>query len=316
MNLLKLKKHELTYLDMSKKAKQARTTKFEKYNNLDKMNFNNNIIDKFKENNYELTIDHNKYEVIIKDTKLDNNFITLKFAPIVELYTFIEYMNDLDKTALNSIIKLLNMVDHEIPVIKEKNKQTIEFRRKIIEDDMHKANNYLKLNLNNYVFNTFNLQINVLLTDKYQKIIQPHSFGLRYKVKKILLNDLIKTIKDEEKFSLEHTKKEATRKEYNPLKFKNKLLDEKSELVNKIIDKLQGNKEQRIALVYNTKLNNLNLYDFDERYLRPIYDESENIDDMIFFGLFQIDKNIDKDNLKHNINDYLNKYIENLEELI
>ena len=78
-------------------------------------------------------------------------------------------MNDLTEVALNSIIGILNMVNHEIPVIKEKNKQTIEFRRKIIEDDMHKANNYLKLNLNNYVFNTFDLQINVLLTDKYQK---------------------------------------------------------------------------------------------------------------------------------------------------
>lgn len=100
MDLLKLKKDELTYLDLSKKAKQARTTEFETYTNLDKMNFNDNIIDKFKENNYELTIDHNKYEVIIKDTKLDNNFITLKFAPIVELYTFIEYMNDLDKQLL------------------------------------------------------------------------------------------------------------------------------------------------------------------------------------------------------------------------
>ena len=87
MDLLKLKKDELTYLDLSKKAKQKRTTEFETYINLNKMNFNNDIIDKFKEHNYELTIDHNKYEVIIKDTKLDTNFITLKFAPIVELYT-------------------------------------------------------------------------------------------------------------------------------------------------------------------------------------------------------------------------------------
>lgn len=312
MNLLKLKKHELTYLDMSKKAKQARTTKFEKYNNLDKMNFNNNIIDKFKENNYELTIDHNKYEVIIKDTKLDNNFITLKFAPIVELYTFIEYMNDLDKTALNSIIKLLNMVDHEIPVIKEKNKQTIEFRRKIIEDDIHKATNYLKINLNNYVFNTFDLQINVLLTDKYQKIIQPHSFGLRYKVKKILLNDLIKTIKDEEKFSLEHIKNKATCKEYNPIKLRNKLLDEKSELVNKIIDKFQENNNQYIALIYNTKLNTLSLHDIDEYYLTPIYNKSENIDDNLFYGLFKKETDIDKDT----IIDHINKLIEQLEKLI
>lgn len=203
MNLLKLKKHELTYLDMSKKAKQAKTIKFEKYKNLDQMNFNNNIIDKFKENNYKLTIDHNKYEIIINDTKLDNNFTTLKFAPIVELYTFIEYMNDLDEKALNSIIELLNMVDHEIPVIKEKNKQTIEFRRKIIEDDMHKANNYLKINLNNYVLNTFNIHFHIVLTNEYRKIKDILYAGRRYNVKNIILNDITEKIKNEEKESIE-----------------------------------------------------------------------------------------------------------------
>lgn len=203
MHLLKLKKDELTYLDMSKKAKQARTIKFEKYNNLDKINFNNDIIDKFKENNYKLTIVHNKYEVIIKDTKLDNNFITLKFAPIVELYTFIEYMNDLTGIALYSIIELLNMVDHEIPVVKEKNKQTIEFRRKIIEDNIHKANNYLKLNLNNYVLNTFNIHFNIVLTNEYRKINDTPYAGRRYNVKNIILNNIIERIKNEEKESIE-----------------------------------------------------------------------------------------------------------------
>lgn len=203
MDLLKLKKDELTYLDLSKKAKQKRNTKFEKYNNLDKMNFNNDIIDKFKENNYELTIDHNKYEVIIKDTKLNNNFITLKFAPIVELYTFIEYMNDLDKKDLNSIIELLNMVDHEIPVIKEKNKQTIEFRRKIIKDDIHKATNYLKINLNNYVLNTFNIHFNIVLTNEYRKINDILYAGRRYNVKNIILNNIIERIKTEETESIE-----------------------------------------------------------------------------------------------------------------
>lgn len=215
MNLLKLKKDELTYLNMSKKAKQQRTTEFETYNNLDKMNFNNDIIDKFKENNYKLTIDHNKYKVIIKDTKLDNNFITLKFAPIVELYTFIEYMNDLTGMALNSIIGLLNMVDHEIPIIKEKNKQTIEFRRKIIEDDIHKATNYLKINLNNYVFNTFNIYFDIELTGEYkQKPDTYHRFfGVRYNVKHIKLNDIIETIKQEEKGTLEYIKRKPyTRK--------------------------------------------------------------------------------------------------------
>lgn len=203
MDLLKLKKDELTYLDLSKKAKQKRNTKFEKYNNLDKMNFNNDIINKFKENNYELTIDHNKYEVIIKDTKLNHNFITLKFAPIVELYTFIEYMNDLTGMALDSIIELLNMVDHEIPVIKEKNKQTIEFRRKIIEDDMHKANSYLKINLNNYVLNTFNIHFNIVLTNEYRKINDTLYAGRRYNVKNIILNDITEKIKNEEKESIE-----------------------------------------------------------------------------------------------------------------
>ena len=202
MHLLKLKKDELTYLDMSKKAKQQRTTEFEKYNNLNKTNFNNNIIDKFKENNYELTINHNKYEVIIKDTKLDNNFITLKFAPIVELYTFIEYMNDLDEIALNSIIELLNMVDHEIPVIKEKNKQTIEFRRKIFEDDIHKATNYLKINLNNYVLNVYNFYFNIVLTNEYRNIKQTIYAGRRYNVKNIKLNNITERIKSEEKESI------------------------------------------------------------------------------------------------------------------
>ena len=312
MHLLKLKKDELTYLDMSKKAKQQRTTEFEKYNNLNKTNFNNNIINKFKENNYELTIDHNKYEVIIKDTKLDNNFITLKFAPIVELYTFIEYMNDLTGMALDSIIELLNIVDHEIPIIKERNKQIIEFRKLIIEDDIHKATNYLKLNLHNYVFHTFDLQINVLLTDKYKKLIKPRSFGLRYKLKNILLNDLIKTIKDEEKQSFTKIKNKATCKEYNPIKLRNKLLDEKSELVNKIIDKFQENNNQYIALIYNTKLNTLSLHDIDEYYLTPIYDKSENIDDNLLYGLFKKETDIDKDT----IIDHINKLIEQLEKLI
>lgn len=312
MHLLKLKKDELTYLDLSKKAKQQRTTEFEKYNNLDKINFNNDIIDKFKEHNYELTIDHTKYEVIIKDTKLDNNFITLKFAPIVELYTFIEYINDLTGMALDSIIELLNIVDHEIPIIKERNKQFIEFRKLIIEDDIHKATNYLKLNLHNYVFHTFDLQINVLLTDKYKKLIKPRSFGLRYKLKNILLNDLIKTIKDEEKQSFTEIKNKATCKEYNPIKLRNKLLDEKSELVNKIIDKFQENNNQYIALIYNTKLNTLSLHDIDEYYLTPIYDKSENIDDNLFYGLFKKETDIDKDT----IIDHINKLIEQLEKLI
>lgn len=215
MDLLKLKKDELTYLDMSKKAKQQRTTEFEKYNNLNKTNFNNNIIDKFKENNYELIINHTKYEVIINDMELNNNFITLKFAPIVELYTFIEYMNDLTGMALDSIIELLNMVDHEIPVIKEKNKQTIEFRRKIIEDDIHKANNYLKINLNKYVFNTFNIYFDIELTRDYkQKPDTYHGFfGVRYNVKDIKLNDIIETIKQEEKETLKYIKRKPYTRE-------------------------------------------------------------------------------------------------------
>ena len=192
MDLLKLKQDEIRYLNLSKQARQTRTMEFETYINLDKMNFNDNILDKFKENNYELIIDHNKYEVIIKDTKLEKDFIILKFTPIVELYTFIEYFNNLDEESINTIINLLNMVDHEIPVIKEKNKQVIEFRRKIIEDNFHKANNYLKIKINNYVFNEFDFYIDISLTDSYIKMLQPRWLGICHKVKNINLNDLTK----------------------------------------------------------------------------------------------------------------------------
>lgn len=204
MDLLNLKQDEIRYLNLSKQAKQTRTMEFETYINLDKMNFNDNILDKFKENNYELVIDHNKYNVIVKDIKLEKDFIVLNFASIVELYTFIEYFNNLDEESINTIINLLNMVDHEIPVIKEKNKQVIEFRRNIIEDNFHKATNYLKIKLNNYVFNEFDFYIDISLTNSYIKMLEPRWLGVSHKVKNINLNNLITTIKDEEKQTLEY----------------------------------------------------------------------------------------------------------------
>lgn len=124
MELLRLKKEEIKYLNLSKGARQMRTIEFENYINLDKMIIKHDVINKFKENNYEFLINHEKYEITIRDIKLEKDFIILKFAPIVELYTFIEYLNSLDNEQIIEIINILNVVDHEIPVIKEKNKKT------------------------------------------------------------------------------------------------------------------------------------------------------------------------------------------------
>lgn len=306
MELLKLKQDEIRYLNLSKQARQTRTMEFETYINLDKINFNDNILDKFKENNYELTIDHNKYHVIIKDTTLDTNFITLKFAPIVELYTFIEYMNDLTEIALNSIIEILNMVDHEIPIIKEKNKQVIEFRRNIIENNFHKATNYLKIKLNNYVFNEFDFYIDIALTDSYIKMLEPRWLGVCHKVKNINLNDLINTIKDEEKQTLEYIINKSRNKEYSPMKLINKLLDEKSELTTKILNKFKENKNQDIALVYNITYENIDLYDFIDCNVINVVEPPLTIKDFIVIGIFKADE--------EPIIDKINNIIKNLEK--
>lgn len=305
MELLKLKQDEIRYLNLSKQARQTRTMEFETYINLDKINFNDNILSKFKENNYELTIDHNKYEVIIKDTKLEKDFITLKFAPIVELYTFIEYMNDLTEIALNSIIEILNMVDHEIPVIKEKNKQVIEFRRNIIEDNFHKATNNLKIKLNNYVFDEFDFYIDISLTDSYIKMLEPRWLGICHKIKNINLNDLINTIKNEEKQTLEYIISKSRNKEYSPMKLMNKLLDEKSELTTKILDKFQENENQDIALIYNIKHETLELYDFIDCSVINTVEPPLTIKDFIVIGIFKVNED--------NIGNKLNEIIENLE---
>lgn len=133
---------------MSKKAKQAKTIKFEKYNNLDKMNFNDNIIKKFKEHNYELTIDHNKYEVIIKDTKLDNNFITLKFAPIVELYTFIEYPRSSKKTfkALQHLMLdqefHIGLIEPKLASIAAKHENILDSKKRRVLFDFDKSEDH------------------------------------------------------------------------------------------------------------------------------------------------------------------------------
>lgn len=298
MELLKLKQDEIRYLNLSKQARQTRIMEFETYINLDKMDFNDNILNKFKENNYELFIDHNKYEVIIKDAKLEKDFIILKFSPIVELYTFIEYMNDLTEIALNSIIEILNMVDHEIPVIKEKNKQIIEFRRQIIEDNFHKATNYLKIKLNNYIFNEFDFYIDIELTDSYIKMLEPQWLGICHKVKNINLNDLINTIKDEEKQTLEYIINKSINKEYSPMKLINKLLDEKSELTTKIVNKFKENKNQDIALIYNIKHETLELYDSIDCNMINVVKPPLTIKDFIVIGIFKADEEpiIDKIN--------------------
>ena len=85
MELLRLKKKEINYLNLSKGARQMRTIEFENYINLDKMTIKHDVINKFKENNYEFLINHEKYEITIRDIKLEKDFIILKFAPIVEL---------------------------------------------------------------------------------------------------------------------------------------------------------------------------------------------------------------------------------------
>lgn len=306
MELLKLKQDEIRYLNLSKQARQTRTMEFETYINLDKMDFNDNILNKFKENNYELTINHNKYEVIVKDTKLYTNFITLKFAPIVELYTFIEYFNNLHEESINTIINLLNMVDHEIPVIKEKNKQVIEFRKNIIEDNFHKATNYLKIKLNNYVFNEFDFYIDITLTDSYIKMLEPRWLGVCHKVKNINLNDLINTIKNEEKQTLEYIINKSINKEYSPMTVINKLLDEKSELTTKILNKLKENKNQDIALVYNIKYDNIDLYDFIDCNVINVVEPPLTTKDFIIIGIFKADE--------EPIIDKINNIIENLEK--
>ena len=305
MELLKLKQDEIRYLNLSKQSRQTRTMEFETYINLDKMDFNDNILDKFKENNYVLTIDHNKYHVIVKDTTLDTNFITLKFSPIVELYTFIEYFNNLDEKSINTIISLLNMVDHEIPVIKEKNKQIIEFRRKIINDNFHKATNYLKIKLNNYVFNEFDFYIDISLTNSYIKMLEPRCLGMRHKVKNINLNDLINTIKNEEKQTLEYIVNKSRNKEYSPMKLMNKLLDEMSELATKILNKFKENENQDVALIYNIKDDNIDLYDFINCNVISTIEPPLTIKDFIVIGIFKADEEplINK----------INNIIENLE---
>lgn len=305
MDLLNLKKDEIRYLNLSKQARQTRTMDFETYINLDKMNFNDNILNKFKENSYELVIDHNKYEVIIKDTKLGKDFIILKFTPIVELYTLIEYFNNLDNESIDTIINLLNMVDHETPVIKEKNKQVIDFRRNIIEDNFHKATNYLKIKLNNYVFNEFDFYIDIALTDSYIKMLEPRWLGVSHKVKNINLNDLINTIKNEEKQTLEYIINKSINKEYSPMKLINKLLDEKSELTTKILNKFKENKNQDIALVYNITYDNIYLYDFIDCNVINVVEPPLTIKDFIVIGIFKADE--------EPIIDKINNIIENLE---
>ena len=199
MDLLYFKKKEVEYLDLAKDARQMRSREFEEYLNLDKRVINDNIVNKFKENNYEFIINHETYEIIIKDTKLEKDFIILKFAPILELYTFIEYLNNLEDGPINEIIKILNVVDHEIPVIKEKSKKHITFRRYIIKDGVHQATNYLKINLHNYVINNYDFEIDMVLNRDYQELMKTHWYRRKYKISSINLYEFLYTLEIEEK---------------------------------------------------------------------------------------------------------------------
>ena len=203
MDLLHFKKEEVKYLNLAKGARELRSREFEHYMNVDKKTIKNNIINKFKENNYEFLIDHEKYEIIIKDTKLEKDFIVLKFAPIMELYTFIEYLNSLEDGPINKIIEILNTVDHEIPVIKEKNKKHITFRRYIIEDGVHQVTNYVKINLHNYVINNYDFEIDIVLNRDYQKLMKTRWYRRKYKVLSINLYEVLYVLENEEKETIE-----------------------------------------------------------------------------------------------------------------
>lgn len=180
-----------------------RTIEFENYINLDKMTIKHDVINKFKENNYEFLINHEKYEITIRDIKLEKDFIILKFAPIVELYTFIEYLNSLDNEQIIEIINILNVVDHEIPVIKEKNKKHITFRRHIIKNNVHQATNYLTINLHDYVINNYNFELNIVLNKEYQELMKTRGYRIKYKVLSINLYEFLYVLENEENKSIE-----------------------------------------------------------------------------------------------------------------
>ena len=203
MELLRLKKEEIKYLNLSKGARQMRTIEFENYINLDKITIKHDVINKFKENNYEFLINHEKYEITIRDIKLEKDFIILKFAPIVELYTFIEYLNSLDDGQIIEIINILNVVDHEIPVIKEKNKKHITFKRHIIKNNVHQATNYLTINLHDYVINNYNFELNIVLNKEYQELMKTRGYRIKYKVLSINLYEFLYVLENEENKSIE-----------------------------------------------------------------------------------------------------------------
>ena len=89
------------------------------------------------------------------------------------------------------------------------------------------------------------------------------------------------------------------------MKLMNKLLDEKSELTTKIINKFKENKNQDIALIYNIKHETLDLYDSIECNVINTVEPPLTIKDFIVIGIFKADEEplIDK----------INNIIENLE---
>lgn len=89
------------------------------------------------------------------------------------------------------------------------------------------------------------------------------------------------------------------------MKLINKLLDEKSELATKILNKFKENKNQDIALVYNITYDNIDLYDFIDYNVINVIEPPLTIKDFIVIGIFKADG--------EPIIDKINNIIENLE---
>ena len=136
-------------------------------------------------------------------------------------------------------------------------------------------------------------------------MLEPRWLGVCHKIKNINLNDLITTIKNEEKKTLEYIINKSGNKEYSPMKIINKLLEEKTELTTKILNKFKENKNQDIALVYNIKHNNIDLYDFIACNVINTIEPPLTVKDFIIITIIKADE--------EPIIDKINNIIENLE---
>ena len=112
-------------------------------------------------------------------------------------------MWSLDNEQIIEIINILNVVDHEIPVIKEKNKKHITFRRHIIKNNVHQATNYLTINLHDYVINNYNFELNIVLNKEYQELMKTRGYRIKYKVLSINLYEFLYVLENEENKSIE-----------------------------------------------------------------------------------------------------------------